>query len=404
MVIATNRTRSRYVVRSDKHPNHSTSLGGEVVNDYTEGSLSLPNHLFAEFPSFLRYERISDVAGKRRDRSGRFDSSNVERLVIKAQLKDVPSYRQNYGWSTADSNVKRFDTWLTPELFDAHMPTIPDSLWRSSANEAFNSFATQIPEMISLANFGWELREISSLIPKLEKSISKTAASGYLNYNFGWKPFIGDLNTLFTLCSTLDSKIQYLRDTWGKETRLGMFRPNVNDVNLSSFDFDYQAFDIVKFHYRLTDYRCDFRAGGYLFHQLKGLNDLSGYIRALIVSLGLDNPLKVIWNALPYSFVVDWFTGLSARLQTLSINPFKGTWIVNRRSASMKESAVWDVSVEFTGNVMAPLLGTDNPLGTVKVERYGRIASLPVSSDFLSELLTQTPTPKQQSLLIAMLL
>jgi hypothetical protein len=373
-----------------------------VVNDYTGDGVNLSNHLFAEFPSFQKYESISDVAGKRRLPNGKFDSSAVERLVIKAHLKDVPSYDQ-YG-GNSHSNVRRFDTYLTSGLFDPHMPTIPDSLWKSLANEAFNDFATQIPDEISIANFGWELRELGSLIPKIERSLSKTAASGYLNYSFGWKPFVADLNTLYNLCSTLNAKIQHLRDTWGKETRLGMFRANVNEINnLSDYDFSYQAFDIVKFHYRLRGYRCDFRAGGYLYHKLDGLNDISGYIRALIVSLGLSNPLKVIWNALPYSFVVDWFTGLSGKLDTLSVNPFKGTWIVSRRSVSMFETADWDVSVEFTGDVRPPLFGTEQPLGTVQVQRYGRLPNLPVSDSFLSELFLTTPTPKQQSLLLAML-
>jgi hypothetical protein len=380
---------------------HTTLYGGEFVYDYRLGSTGATvatNLLATTFSSYLVFEEIKDVVGKRRSNQGLYNPSDCDRTTVSVHTKDVPSWTQ---YNTNDVvTVKRFDTGISSTLPGVMCPLPPDSLWEEFASEAFNDFATQIPEEISIANFSWEFQEIGQLLPKLEKSLSKTISSGYLNLEFGWKPFLGDLNTLTNLLTSVRAKIQHLRDIQGRTTRLGAFRGNVyNPVVNPVEEFSYAA-EAVWFRYRLDGYRADFRANAYVYSLLEDLNELSGFVRAMIVALGLTNPLKVIWNAIPYSFVADWFTGLSGRLQSLSVNPFKGTWILSRHCTSLRATSSVIVDAKLVAPAIASMRGY-YPLGNIVIQRYQRVSGLPVSSGFLTSL--TTPTSKQQTLLTALL-
>lgn len=399
MLVLTNRTRSR---QTWNLPLHAGSLGGERWGSYYSVPTTILHYYGGTFASFVTYDVISDVVGKKK-RNGVYDTSNVDSTKISVHTKYVPSYSPHPLQSPPDSYVvDRLDVNVHPSTVTSLVPLVPDATWLDFAEEAFNDFATQIPEEISIANFGWELQEITSLIPRISRSLTKTIAGGYLNLEFGWRPFLGDLNTLYSLCSTVQAKINHLKSTFGKTTRLGTFKGNVFNPNLSSYTTTYDHINLVgEIQQRLTldGYRADLRAGAYLYHELEDLSELSGYIRAMIVALGLTNPLKVIWNALPYSFVVDWFTGLSQRLAPLSVNPFKGTWIVSRRSTSMKLTA--SIRVESL-NIVPGASWTAFTNGNIVYQRYQRISQLPVRASFLSGL--TSPTPKQQTLLAALLL
>lgn len=399
MLVLTNRTRSR----STWHrPLSVGSEGGERWGNYSIGGVDQYGRYYGgTFASFRTWEEISDVVGKKRADDGSYGPSNVISTKIKVQTKSVPSWIPNPSSNPQDLyTVDRLDVEVWPGRVTSLVPDVPDGLWYDFAEQAFNSFATQIPEDIGLANFVWELRELGSLLPRLSKSVSQTTSGGILNMEFGWKPFLSDLDSLFNIVSNVRSKIEHLKATFGKTTRLGEFQGNVFEPNMSSYTLLAPHSNVaseVSLLFELKGYRADLRAGAYLYHRLQDLNELSSFIRAMIVALGLSNPLKAVWNALPYSFVIDWFTGLSGRLGVLSVNPFKGPWIVSRQTTSMKITASIDVTSKFA----SPGMGSDALLGNILYQRYVRLAQLPVRSSFLANLIT--PTPKQQMLLLALL-
>jgi len=71
-------------------------------------------------------------------------------------------------------------------------------------------------------------------------------------------------------------------------------------------------------------------------------------------SLGLSDPLSVIWEIIPYSFVVDWFIPIGTYLDTLSILPqLNGRWMRTEvREFSAFESLKWtQVMPGFIGGI-----------------------------------------------------
>jgi len=347
-----------------------------------------------------RHKRIDDFKGKYRDKSDGLwpNSDTVQYSFDATALKPVAPWEQHEAGSTQYCTPTGGQRPPCSESVVYNFPFVSDAEWQAFAEDSFRAFSTQIPTEVGVANFTWELRELGSLIPKLENSITQSVSGGYLNFQFGWKPFVGDLQKLGGILSTVSAKIKHLKDTYGKKTRLGNYRANVLEVMtgpLSTYNFSLSAPEssFLSYDWILVGYRCDMRAGGYLFHRLKDLDSFYGYTRALMVALGLDNPIKAVWNAIPYSFVSDWFTGLSRKLGDLNINPFKGQWEVSDFSSSAQAQATWRVVQVSTGNPSIVL-------GEVRAKRYERISRLPVRSDFIT---LNALSPQQLLLTNAML-
>lgn len=270
-----------------------------------------------------------------------------------------------------------------------------NAIHQAAVNNAFNALCQQIPEEISIGNFLLEANEIKDLIPKLEGNLVRDVSSGFLNFNFGWKPFVGDLRTLYGLISSVERRLQYLRDTYGRWTRQSYYQDLALPSNVPSETLDAQPYS---HRYVRTDYRCIFRAGGYLYHELQGLNDDLGKVRAFIAALGLTNPSKIYWNNLPYSFVVDWFLDIGGLLDRLAIQPFAGTWQFVKVTNSISQFGKFVVYREFFSN---------DPrnqrflVGEGSVKRYHRFVGLPVDPGFW--LSPNLPSTQQQLLGAALL-
>lgn len=261
---------------------------------------------------------------------------------------------------------------ITPSDVNNLLPVVPDSLWETLCLDSFNEFSTQIPEEVGIANFAWELKEIAELIPKLSKTLLESVSGGYLNFQFGWKPFVGDLQKLAGLSSTVESKINYLISTWGKKVRLGYYRKGViDDVFLLPTTVNTGGNPYTKIG--VVGHRADFRGGGRLFHQLRGLKTIAGEIRAFISALGLNNPVKAVWNAIPFSFVAGWLTRIGGHLNTLAVNPFKGRWEVTDISFSLTERIV---IYAYKNEPLNSLFWSE--WGRIEVKRYTRLDGFPI--------------------------
>lgn len=83
-----------------------------------------------------------------------------------------------------------------------------------------------------------------------------------------------------------------------------------------------------------------FRSVRYLFRQREPLSTLR--------SLGLLDPLSVVWENVPYSFVVDWFLPIGQYLSNLNQIPFLvGDWLV---SEALKVQGPLDIKWRGTSN------------------------------------------------------
>jgi len=271
---------------------------------------------------------------------------------------------------------------------------VPSAAQRTAlADQAFDALVPQIPQEVSLPNFLYELRELADLVPKIEESLIKQASGGYLTYSFGYKPLIGDLRKLANLLDTVAARLQYLRDTWGRETRISF--ESTWEATLPSEISLPNASD-VGFLYRRLSFRGIYRAGGYLFHMLEDLDGKIGLLRGLTGALGFNNPLGVLWEAVPFSFVVDWFSRAGNALSRTAVQPFVGPWELHRVTHSYSFSGEWSLDAIFPSGFSPVSYEADR--GTCV--GYQRVIGLPVPAGFLN---TEGLTSNQQMLAAALI-
>jgi hypothetical protein len=292
--------------------------------------------------------------------------------------------------------------WTTLDHWDlkpVFAPWPSEAILSEQAAVAFNKFHDQIPQETLLANFLWELKDMGSMIPKLERSISKTVASNFLAYNFGIAPFVADVKTFLSVAETVSKRLEYLRKTLGQTIDL---------------HYDYvmplQADHVITMGIGAgvpSGFNVEFRQVGYkgkihfAAKLLQNLEDLAGILampKALAAALGLNNPAAILWEAIPYSFVVDWLFNLSKQLNRFAIQPFGGEWRLTDVGYSIKEEWYYVVYIDFSAYDAVRNLPYN--LGTMKVSRYIRNPGLPVTSVFATDL---SLTPKQQMLSAALL-
>jgi hypothetical protein len=250
-------------------------------------------------------------------------------------------------------------------FFDAHckMSSADVIAFRLSA---WNHFHTQIPTEVSVANFLIELKDFEHIAKALKKGprvkhylnkvkalrpkdIPSIANSGFLNYNFAWAPFVGDLIKFTQVIDSVSRRLQYLRKTRGVPTRVhygssdafqNSFVGN-HDVLETQGPYSNFEYDRSYSERRLTleGTRTQVSASGVLLQNLQGLDDAWAGLRATLASLGLNNPAKIAWNALPFSFMVDWIAPVGTFLERLAVQPFSGDWEVYDVCNSIKTTA-----------------------------------------------------------------
>lgn len=283
---------------------------------------------------------------------------------------------------------------INPTLIaDEVVPPIPETVWFENSRDAFDAFSDQFPADLSLGNFLLELDDMAAIIPKLEKTLSKTIASAFLNYNFNWKPLIKDLGALFNICASVSSRIEYLKKTRGKPVRINFLKRDLNVTAPSPYLKDFGPGGVM-FEFAVADFKTEYRASSWLSQNLTHLDDFYGLLRAYMGKTGLNNPLKIVWNAIPFSFVLDWIVPVSSYLNKWKIQGADGEW--NLRDTTCSTLTTCRIIITQVDRVS----GDRTHLGEVAFRRYERVVGLPVPLLLLPSL--QALSEKQLALLLAM--
>lgn len=281
---------------------------------------------------------------------------------------------------------------VSPDILASLVPAVSESVWWELSRDAFDALSDQFPAELSLGNFLLELDDLAAIIPKLEKTISKTLASLFLNVEFNLKPTLKDLGALFNLCASCSSRIDYLRKTRGKPTPVHHLKNDVTESpNIILYD-DGPGGAMIE--YRFREWRSEFRAGASLSQNLTHLDDFYGLLRAYMGKTGLNNPLGIVWNAIPFSFVLDWFVPVSSYLKRFKVQGADGQWDLNNLTSSVIQSCRIEITQVDRVN------GQRSQIGEVDFRRFVRVVGLPVPLLLLPSI--QALSSKQLSLLLAM--
>lgn len=367
---------------------------------------SNPLYPVYRFPKTIR--SMTDVVGQ----PGSFNP--VDHFQLSSSITGgLPGWRNALG--EVGEAVHGRDVLLLPQRINAFdtvaewgwLPVLSAKSLSDWSIEAFDKFHAQIPTSVSLANSIYELKDMKGMIPTIDrKSLSKTASNNFLAFEFGVLPFVSDVKAIVAMSDVVDKRIKLLIANNGKTTHLSFDR--VVDYNdpykiTRSIANPYDTLfgndnveDAVRFVRQSA--KVSVHIGGHLTQNLRDLSDAMAKMKGLIASGGFNHPARIIWNAIPYSFVVDWFFSIGKLLDSLQVQPFGGEYDVSDVGYSVKSEATYLVKVQYHSG-QDTVLG-NSLLGTVWVKSFTRKPGFPVFSPFLTD---GTLSPTQLVLGLAML-
>lgn len=224
---------------------------------------------------------------------------------------------------------------------------------------AWNRFRPTKPKL-GVAQFIGELRDFKSLF-KVRLRSFQDLGGAYLNYQFGWKPFLGDLYKFITSQSKIEKTIQFIR----KNNNKWITRGGTMDNEITCVTTQYPGLTVVypglntAFHsssqdqpptsYTITESnRVWFKAR--MKYYIRDLTvdkaDNVWNSRLLRQIYGANITPDLLWELTPWSWLADWFGNIGDILANLSNQYYddltaKYAYVMRARSKS------WEISQPF---------------------------------------------------------
>jgi len=218
------------------------------------------------------------------------------------------------------------------------------------------------------------------------------ASSSFLLWKFAVAPLISDVAAIHAAISTYKRRINdAVSRTGGRQTR--HFTVRFNEFPPDTFE-DIETGFIQPFIglNGCTTYRAQrrIRYEQSTFHaQVQYNYNYTDYQRQHAATLGLLDALGVnlnpaiIWNAIPFSFVVDWVLKVGDALETFKVDNMEPQINIHQYLWSIKRKRSIEVKIGVSTNIVQPVSHADRSLVSLPLvheEAYGRFTDYPVSS------------------------
>jgi len=197
----------------------------------------------------------------------------------------------------------------------------------SMGSDAYNRMKPTKPDF-SAANAIYELRELPSQFRQRFLKDGLYAIPNYwLALQFGWKPLLADIrNFVLTQMSAQKRIKQLLRDN-GRPVRrrVTLFDNTISESIFASTAYQVMTPGFVTQYYpkpglsvlRTRDYDKGWASARFRYWLPDGPRDIN-WRRAMLFRImgGLPSP-SVVWNALPWTWLVDWFVDVGTMLENM---------------------------------------------------------------------------------------
>jgi len=274
-------------------------------------------------------QRMVDVYGE----LGRFNPcSHTKRFPVSVVCRGAASPMAPSGWPTgynAWQLCQQDKGWqslsLTPSgLHSSYDLISTPSLTAADWSSLVNQVGSQLDgRMTTGQNLFVDLAQLSQTVgmlknpfnlkklPKLLRSkplgeLKRIAASGYLEYQFGWKPVWNDVLALRDAFTEVSKHIGYIRETVNKFVSLSarqsqtISNPSVGTFRSVGSDTSLLMTPVCTAVKRTYCFSLDLRRTEAALHW--------SYLDQMLNRLGARDLASALWDLVPYSFVVDWFT------------------------------------------------------------------------------------------------
>lgn len=247
----------------------------------------------------------SSNSGKRRFNSCAHTALTADYRIIDTKLQQLYSG----SWRT------RQDCWNYSMAYSSF--NAESVAWRTPAEEqapvgfvgrAFDKLWPDVDAEVNLVNFLLELRDFKRTFTSLRDTIAfifsgrfaTALAEANLNWSFGVSPFMGDIQKLVSSYSDFRKKVNELNQASGS-TKTHHYSEEVSYAaltvtNLTSATSKYQT----RYEPFVKKWTCTIK------YTMKLRIPYPPTFQNYAKSLGFKFSLETIWNAIPFSFVLDW--------------------------------------------------------------------------------------------------
>jgi hypothetical protein len=194
--------------------------------------------------------------------------------------------------------------------------------------EAVSKFKPGRPQA-SVGQFLAELRDTPRLLMLRTKNLATLGASAHINAQFGWLPLLSDLRSMYRLFNQLEKHLNQLRRDNGRSIRrkgqLRSFNAETEIYDGSSYANAYPALPTTLYrsqpHLRTMEYSIDrIWFAGQFKYWIPDIGTSAWTRRARTALFGLNPTPKLLWDILPWSWLVDWFGNIGDVLDNISAN------------------------------------------------------------------------------------
>lgn len=214
--------------------------------------------------------------------------------------------------------------------------------------------------IISLPNFIFELREFPSMLRDLGRVLSggsrlSDIPGAHLAWQFGWDPLISDIRTLFDLSTELEK----LRKRFLKAKMAKRLQGSIGEDEYSKLESVSNGVVGVASHRRRWTGKDEIWYTAHWECIAANPPELFGDKWSVWSNaLGLNRPAAVIWAAIPWSFVIDYFTNVSTFLEAsggfAEYRPTKVCIMHTHEAECVEDTVVFD-STLISGTSYTPL-------------------------------------------------
>lgn len=244
---------------------------------------------------------------------------------------------------------------------------------------------SDVPRMLK-TTAKWFSREYISRFGRNPRGSVKILADNWLNTQFGWLPFVSDLRKFYRAWKTADDVYkQIVRDNGQWIKRVGTVMEDRSETVMAEVTNGNYHYPLLASYYypsypqrgngkvvRIKEDRAWF-AARYRYY----VPDIGSVVfkrKAIAHLYGLDLNPAVLWELIPWSWLVDWFTNFGDVLRNSS------TGLLSNLAAKYAY-LMWTRDVLCTAHSYAALSPPSSTSWTIRVCRKSRKAANPFGFD-----------------------
>lgn len=309
--------------------NRSTII--DTVGAGTRGSVNRVEHTVYDIPSFrttpmvLELQDTSALPGGGKATYTRRDTAMP--YYAATQSGHIP---MSDAWSVAAARMPGFGPEAMSGLNSLYeLKDLASALRRIPVHLLWAAYRGQYRKSFKLAQ-DW-ISDITSEFRSSPLGALRAVTGIDLAWKFGWKPFLNDVHTVHSILGGIEEKLQRLKSTpfttagryTLEQTTVSTYQPNAWSEN---------AYDYSKVHiYSRKTTKTTWVHGARKLLSPAAFSNIDMLrIAALREFLGLSLDVTDVWEAVPWSFVVDWILPIQTFLEQFVNKQPDSSWFVTQ--------------------------------------------------------------------------